>query len=57
FGKLVSTAARVHAGQRVFTVSVQPHQFMHAKEALRRAGYKLPTPVSIMVDNGQELVQ
>lgn len=57
FGKLVSTAARVRAGQRVFTVSVQPQQFKHAKEALRRAGYKLPTPVSITVDNGQELIQ
>jgi len=57
FGKLVGTAARVHAGQRVFTVSVRPQQFQHAKESMRRAGYKLPTPVRIVIDKGQELVQ
>ena len=57
FGKLVGTAARVRSGQRIFTVSVHPSQFSHAKEALRRIGYKLPTPISIVVDTGQELVQ
>lgn len=57
FGKLVGTAARVHAEQRVFTVSVRPQQFSHAKEAMRRAGYKLPTPISIVIDEGQELIQ
>jgi len=57
FGKLVGTAARVHTGQRVFTVSAHPPQFQHIKEAMRRIGYKLPTPVKIVVDRGQELVQ
>ncbi len=57
FGKLVGTAARVHTGQRVFTVSAHPPQFQHIKEAMRRVGYKLPTPVKVVVDRGQELVQ
>ena len=57
FGKAVGTAARVHRGQRIFTVSVQPQHFRNAKESLRRANMKMPTPCHIVVDEGAELVK
>ncbi|ADE37227.1 50S ribosomal protein L16 [Methanohalophilus mahii] len=57
FGKAVGTAARVSAGQKIFTVSVNKKNFKHAKAALKRAGQKLPTPIRIVVDEGAELVQ
>jgi len=57
FGKNVGTAARVSPGQKIFTISVNKEQFKTAKDALRKAGQKLPTPVRITVDKGMELVQ
>lgn len=57
FGKNVGTAARVSAGQKIFTISVNKEHFAMAKDALRKAGHKLPTPTRIVVDQGQELVQ
>ncbi|UGV40137.1 50S ribosomal protein L16 [Methanococcoides orientis] len=57
WGKNVGTAARVAAGQKVFTISVNKEHFPMAKDALRKAGQKLPTPVRIVVDQGMELVQ
>lgn len=57
YGKNVSTAARVAARQKIFTISVNKEHFIIAKDALRRAGQKLPTPVTIVVDQGQELVR
>ncbi|AEH61661.1 ribosomal protein L10.e [Methanosalsum zhilinae DSM 4017] len=57
YGKNVGTAARLSAGQKIFTVGVNKENFESAKKALKRAGYKLPTPVRIVVDKGQELVQ
>ncbi|HJH31571.1 MAG TPA: 50S ribosomal protein L16 [Methanosarcinaceae archaeon] len=56
YGKNVSTAARVSAGQKIFTVSVEKEHFESAKNSMWRAGQKLPTPVRIVVDQGQELV-
>ncbi|TGC11107.1 50S ribosomal protein L16 [Methanolobus halotolerans] len=57
YGKNVGTAARVSAGQKIFTISVNKEHFAIAKDALRKAGQKLPTPVRISVDQGLELVQ
>lgn len=57
FGKAVGTAARVRPGQKLMTVSVNPVHFALAKESLRRAGHKLPTPVSIEVEKGNELIK
>lgn len=56
FGKTVGTAARVHKGQKIMSLGVHPQHFPQAKDALRRAGNKLPTPHRIVVEKGAELV-
>jgi len=56
FGKAVGAAARVNADQRVFTVYVNPPNFLKAKEALRRASMKVPPPCRVAIDDGLELV-
>jgi len=56
FGKAVGTAARVKPGQRILSVGVEEQNFDDAKEALRRASYKLPTPCRVVIDKGEELV-
>ena len=56
FGKAVGTAARVKAGQKLMTVEVEPVNFLKAKEALRKAGHKLPTPITYVIDRGKELI-
>lgn len=56
FGKAVSTAARVKAGQKIMTLHVNPANFKQAKQSLASAGHKLPTAISIVVDKGQELI-
>ncbi len=56
FGKAVGTAARIKPGQRVMSVWVEEQNFNAAKEALRRASYKFPSPTRIVVDKGAELV-
>ena len=48
FGKAVGTAARVKSGQKLISVGIEEHNFQHAKEALRRARYKLPTPCRVV---------
>jgi len=57
FGKAVGTAARVQKGQKVFTVSGAPQNFFKIKEAMRKASHKLPTPCTIVIDKGDELVK
>ena len=56
FGKAVSTAARVKAGQALITIRTSKSYFVTAKSALRRAGMKLPTPCNIIVEKGEALV-
>jgi len=56
FGRAVGTAARVKSGQRILSVGVEEYNFEHAKEALTRARYKLPTPCKVVIDKGEELV-
>jgi large subunit ribosomal protein L10e len=57
FGKAVSRAARVQVDQSILTVYTTAANFLHAKEALWRAGQKLPSPTRITVDKGAELVK
>jgi large subunit ribosomal protein L10e len=56
FGKAVGTAARVRAGQKLMTISVNPEKFSLAKRSLISAGHKLPTPIRLVVDKGQERI-
>ncbi len=55
FGKAVGTAARVRSGQKLMTIYVNPVHFKQAKESLISAGYKLPTPIRLVIEKGQEL--
>lgn len=50
FGKPVGSAARVSAGQELFTIRTHWQFWDQAKEALRRAYMKLPTPCSIVTE-------
>ncbi len=56
FGKAIGTAARVNRGQRIMTVGTHPQHFLKAKDALRKAKNKLPTPCSIIVERGSEYI-
>ncbi|MHC1624531.1 MAG: 50S ribosomal protein L16 [Methermicoccaceae archaeon] len=47
FGKPVGTAARVHPEQTIITLRVGKQHADIAKDALRKAGHKLPTPTRI----------
>jgi large subunit ribosomal protein L10e len=49
FGKPIGTAVRIKAGQPVITVYVHKDKMLIAKEALRRASRKMPTPCRIVV--------
>ena len=54
FGKNVGTAARVQKNQKVITIQTHAAFFSVAKDALRKANCKLPTPSSIVVERGHE---
>jgi large subunit ribosomal protein L10e len=54
FGKPFSLAARVKPGQSVLTVEVNFKNLNTAKDALRRAAMKLPTPCTIHLDKAPE---
>jgi len=56
FGKTVGVAARVKRGQKLMTVRTSAAQFLIAKKALRKASMKFPTPCSIIVEQGADLV-
>lgn len=57
FGKPIGTAARVEVGQALVEIGVEAKDFQHAKEALRKASYKFPTPSRIVVTVGADLVK
>ena len=50
FGKPIGRAARVEPGQEIIVVQVNEDGLGAAKEALRRAGAKLPTPCRIVIE-------
>jgi large subunit ribosomal protein L10e len=52
FGKNVGTAARVQEGQKLFSIRTSKPHYLTAKNALRRASMKLPTPCTIVLDYG-----
>ena len=54
FGKNVGTAARVQRNQTVMSIKIEPEGYSAAKEALRKAGCKFPTPCTIKVIKGAE---
>lgn len=55
FGKCVSSAARVHKGQKIMTIYFNKPQYQDAKKALWKAGQKIPSPISIIEeDMGEE---
>lgn len=54
FGKNVGTAARVKHGQKIITIQTSPAHFAEAKDALRKASMKVPTPCTTIVDHGHE---
>ena len=49
FGKAVGTAARVTRRQKIFSIYTTEQYLEKSKEALKAAGYKLPTPTRIVV--------
>jgi len=56
FGKIVGTAARVQAGERLFTAYCEVDQAEEVKEAFRRAYNKITPPCRIKVERGEELL-
>ena len=52
FGTPAGMAARVHPGTKVFTLETTEANVEHAKEALRKAGSKLPTPWHFEIEVG-----
>jgi large subunit ribosomal protein L10e len=56
FGKIVGTAARVHAGERLFTAWCHPEDADLVKEAFRRAYNKVTPPCRVKVERGEELL-
>ena len=57
FGKNVGTAARVKRGQVVVSIKCTPKDFLEAKNALRKASMKFPTPCKIALISGHEHVK
>jgi large subunit ribosomal protein L10e len=54
FGKIVGTAARVQAGERLFTAYCEVDQADAVKEAYRRAYNKITPPCTIRVERGED---
>jgi large subunit ribosomal protein L10e len=54
FGKIVGTAARIQAGERLFTAYCTVDQAAEVKEAYRRAYNKITPPCRIKVERGEE---
>jgi len=51
YGKAVGTAARVKADQVIMTVETSEQNVADAKNALRKAGTKIPSPCEIHIEN------
>jgi large subunit ribosomal protein L10e len=56
FGKPVGTAARVQAGENIFTAYCDVDQADAVKEAFRRAYNKMSPPCRIVVERGEDLL-
>ena len=56
FGKPISTAARVFTGQRIMEFKVNDSDIKTAKLALKKAGYKMPTPCKVVVEPASDFI-
>ncbi|MFB6119142.1 50S ribosomal protein L16 [Halosegnis sp.] len=56
FGKIVGTAARIQAGERLFTAWCHPEDADLVKDAFRRAYNKVTPPCRIKVERGEALL-
>jgi len=56
FGKGVGLAARVRPGTKLLLIRTTPQNYDMAKEAMRKARMKMPTPTRIVVQKGRELL-
>jgi large subunit ribosomal protein L10e len=54
FGKNVGTAARCKRDTTIISISTEPKNFLAAKDALRKASMKIPSPCSTKVVKGRE---
>lgn len=54
FGTNVGQAARVEQDQAIYEIRTTPELGKHCKEALRKAGMKMPTPCRVTVTKGLE---
>ena len=54
FGKIVGTAARMGAGERIFTIWCDIDDAEFAKDALRRSYNKISPPCRIVIERGEE---
>lgn len=50
FGKPIGTAAIVRPGQKLFEIHVNKSNLNIAKQALKKANHKLPTPTKIVIE-------
>jgi large subunit ribosomal protein L10e len=57
FGKAISLAANVKAGQKLITIGTSASQFPVAKKALKRAAHKISMPCRISIDKGKEILK
>ncbi|TLZ52680.1 MAG: 50S ribosomal protein L16 [Methanobacteriota archaeon] len=56
FGTPVGTAARVEPGTKVITIYTTEANILHAREAMRKAGAKLPTPWHLIIEKDRKAV-
>jgi large subunit ribosomal protein L10e len=56
FGKIVGTAARIQANERLFTAWCHPEDADTVKDAFRRAYNKITPPCRIKVERGEQLL-
>ncbi|HKZ64011.1 MAG TPA: ribosomal protein L16 [Thermoplasmata archaeon] len=54
FGSPLGTAARVEPGTKVLTILTTEANVAHAREAMRKAGSKLPMPWHLVVERGEK---
>tara|TARA_B100001971_G_scaffold2807_1_gene2303 strand:- start:1887 stop:2426 length:540 start_codon:yes stop_codon:yes gene_type:complete len=54
FGKNVGTAARVQPGQTLVSIQTSPEHYLVARDALRKASCKFPTPCTAKIVKGAE---
>lgn len=50
YGKAVGTAAQVKPDQIILTIETLEQNISHAKNALRKAGMKIPSPCKIKIE-------